>query len=97
MTEPDSPQILSIRERYKESLLEKAKLIEGLIHSLGNPTTSRSIKAAHEELHKLAGSSGMYGYDQVSALCRTAMKSAADEETASLLEQLTELKSLLDP
>lgn len=92
-----SPQIAAIRARYQASLPEKIAALEEQIEVLSKaPVQPDCIKYTHEVLHKLAGSSGMYGYDDVSLASRNAMASAADENVETLLTQLDELKQLIE-
>lgn len=48
----------------------------------------------HAELHKLAGSLGMYEYDDLAAQARSAMKSAQSCEKDQLEEGLMKLSLL---
>ncbi len=96
MQEFISPQITAIRERYKASLPDKAVMIEEQIEILSSAGAARDLSATHEVLHKLAGSAGMYGYDDISALSRTAMACTVEKKIDLLLAQLAELKSLLE-
>lgn len=90
-----SPQIQAIRERYKISLPEKAELIAELLEELTQSNLD-AFANSHSALHKLAGSSGMYGYDDIAELCRNAMISAQQEDTQLLIQQLSELISMLE-
>lgn len=90
-----SSQIQAIRERYQASLPEKAELITSQIDALSN-STKDAFSEAHSVLHKLAGSSGMYGYSDIALICRSAMESAQNQDLSSLLQQLSELKELLE-
>ena len=90
-----SPQIQAIRERYKRSFTEKIELITEHINAL--PQAEAGVmESAHEMLHKLAGSSGMYGYDDIAALCRVAMLNAQQSKADVLIQNLSELKSALE-
>ena len=92
-----SPQIIELRARYQSSLPEKAAMIEEHIVMLSSGGDSDDkISETHEVLHKLAGSAGMYGYDEISSLCRQAMTNSSQQNLSLLLPQLTELKNLLD-
>ena len=97
MQDSISPQIAEIRARYQTSLPEKAAMIQEHILLLSaDSITDEKIKETHETLHKLAGSAGMYGYDDVSLLSRAAMNHTSKEQLSTLLSQLDELKTLLE-
>ena len=94
----DSPQVAAIRARYKASFNEKKSLIYGYLQSLKDDDVDvESVYLdLHSELHKLAGSSGMYGYDDISEICRLIMKEISGEcfhEVISNLEKLNEMFS----
>jgi HPt (histidine-containing phosphotransfer) domain-containing protein len=90
-----SPQIQAIRERYKTSLPEKAELIAEQVDALSQSNAS-AFDETHSALHKLAGSSGMYGYDDIAVICRSAMVSAQQKDTQLLIQQLSELIAMLE-
>lgn len=90
-----SPQIQAIRERYKISLPEKAELIAEQVEAL-TQADANAFEESHNALHKLAGSSGMYGYDDIAVLCRNAMLSAQKKDAQLLIQQLSELIALLE-
>lgn len=90
-----SPQIQAIRERYKGSLSEKAELIADHIDAITQAQPS-AVDDAHGVLHKFAGSSGMYGYDDIALLCRNAMVCAQEVDKDQLLVHLTQLKALFE-
>ena len=46
-------------------------------------------------LHKLVGSSGMYGYSDIAQLSRAAMQSNQRNDAQLLVEQLNKLRDLL--
>lgn len=97
MQNPVSPQIAEIRARYQTSLPEKATMIDEHIYLLSMESVADSlIQETHEALHKLAGSAGMYGYDEISLLCRAAMTNTSQQALDTLLSQLSELKNLLE-
>lgn len=89
-----SPQIQAIRERYKNSFPEKLTLVSGLVEAL-TELSPAAMDDAHGALHKLAGSSGMYGYDDIATLCREAMVNVQRQERDELLVKLVELSALL--
>jgi len=93
----DSPQIKAIKERYKASFPEKLVILQTLREAVENEA---DFEYVHEELHKLAGSSGMYGYDDIAGLCRLAMqytgKDSANRQPSKLLSTLGEVINLLE-
>lgn len=95
MTEIESPQIQALKQRYKERLADKIELIQlqisAIIEASGDAV---SIEEAHQTLHKLAGSSGMYGYEDVNFLCRKVMSQlgkASVDDAVCALNQIVEL------
>lgn len=96
--EDDSPQIKAIRARYKTGLHEKAELIEQYKAELCDGCSENAHQdhaLFRAELHKLAGSSGMYGYHDVCDLCRHAMSCIDNKDLAELTSAATELHELL--
>mgnify|MGYP000208879945 CR=1 FL=1 len=89
-----SPQIQAIRDRYKSSFPEKLAVIADLVEALKESRVN-AMDDAHGVLHKLAGSSGMYGYDDIAVLCRDAMVNAQRQNRDELLKKLAELIELL--
>ena len=92
-----SPQVAAIIERYKSSLIEKAELINQHLRNLVNEESVQqsALEDANQDLHKLAGSSGMYGYVDVSDLARLAMRNIADNDLKNLELSLLQLRNLL--
>ena len=72
----DSPQVQQLKSRYKASLPEKSAQIAELQSLIvaGQPSLSQSLQDTHEFLHKLAGSAGMYDYDDIAVLARATMQ-----------------------
>ena len=95
MTDTESPQIQALKQRYKERLTDKIELIQLQISSIIEAGgDADSIEQAHQTLHKLAGSSGMYGYDDVNLLCRKVMSqlgAVSVDDAVSGLNQVVEL------
>lgn len=88
----DSPQILAIKERYKASFPDKADAVK---HLLSTVQSDGDLDLIKEEMHKLAGSSGMYGYEQISAVCRSAMSNADERNRQKLAGDLKKVIDLL--
>ncbi len=89
----ESPQVLALQERYKASFPEKRRLILDLRNSFNNGGDIAEVK---QELHKLAGSSGMYGYSNIASICREAMDSIDSEHQDKVNGFLDRLIDLLD-
>jgi HPt (histidine-containing phosphotransfer) domain-containing protein len=68
----ESPQVKAIRQRYKASLKGKSDMVNDYLVLLIEPsgTSDDKLHNIYLELHKLAGSSGMYGYQDISDLAR---------------------------
>ncbi len=103
MNAKESPQIQAIRSRYRASLNDKAQMISvhvKAISDIGVKTQSveqekLSLQSLRDDLHKLAGSSGMYGYDDVSVVCRDIMRAIDDADIKNAKQLLVELQQLL--
>jgi len=97
MTDTESPQIQALKERYKASIPDKIELIREHVELvLAEPADSNFIDEAHQILHKLAGSSGMYGYDDVNVLCRDAMSRLDVNNIEGSVEALNKVVELLE-
>jgi len=72
---PESPKIADIRERFKSSLLDKADVLGGYLDKIveSEELNVELLSELREDLHKLAGSTGMYGYDDLAKMSREAM------------------------
>lgn len=94
----DSPQVQAIRERFRNSFSEKADTLKSLSKQIVSQTQPPEdvLHATHEVLHKLAGSFGMYGYDDLSSLCRTGMAQAQSSDIDALQTSMQELIGLLE-
>ena len=89
MKTQESPQVAAIRARYQSSLKDKAEMLathSAAVVSSKDNNLDVALEALRDDLHKLAGSSGMYGYEDISKVCRHAM-SAIDEEKLEDLDQ----------
>lgn len=99
----ESPQVRALKERYQQSLAEKSQTLGELIDRLASNKHQgmADIEAGDGDsiadyLHRLAGSAGMYGYDDIAQLARTAIADQRQGETDYLATNLAELRSLLD-
>ncbi len=88
----DSPQVAAIKERYKASFPEKVEVIRTALNSVFDNDDLEPVK---EELHKLAGSLGMYGYQELAAHCRSAMEHIDQRNRGELINDLNAVIELL--
>ena len=97
MSQVESPQIKALKERYKVSFTEKVELLNQQrdIFADGNPSSEQLVEL-HQQLHKLAGSSGMYGYLDINVLCREIMGKIDASNVADLVKQINKLTLLLE-
>lgn len=93
----DSPQIAAIKLRYQQSFAEKAEVIaEHLAAHLTGEDSAITLQDTRDMLHKLAGSSGMYSYNDISSVCRSAMDRIDQDDLTALANRLEHLKELLE-
>lgn len=93
-----SPQVQALQERYKNSLSDKAVTIESHLADLRDnwSASENELADTKEMLHKFAGSSGMYGYDDIAELCRVAMDDIDQADLSGLRNHLEQIKLLLE-
>lgn len=93
----NSDRINELRMRYKRSLAEKAEMLETLSAKIPTqmPVSEEMQSEIHEFLHKLAGSSGMYGYQDIAELSRAALTELEKQQLPALTEQLVQIRNLL--
>jgi len=90
MTQTDSPQIKALKERYKDSFSEKINDLEECLHAVQSESaTHEDVIKLRDLLHKIAGSSGMYGYNDISVLSRASMNLAERIENLNEIEDLS--------
>lgn len=94
MNRSESPQVKALKERYKQSFMDKIELLNSQLVNLNQGVDN--LVEIHENLHKLAGSSGMYGYSDVSDLCRQTMGSCAGQNPGDVADGLSALIRLLE-
>ena len=102
----DSPQVQAIRARFRNSFDEKKQIVDTFLSNLetlqkqtDDVLFSAELESCHAELHKLAGSFGMYGYTEISEVCRATMKAISIQnidETLMLLSKVSVLLNSLD-
>lgn len=87
MNRSESPQVKALKERYKQSFVDKIELLNSQLLSLNQGADN--LLVIHENLHKLAGSSGMYGYSDISDLCRQTMESVTAQKPCDVADGLS--------
>jgi len=92
----NSANINAIQARYKASFVEKKMMIDEYRSQLCDSSGSQPelYEQVHAELHKLAGSLGMYGYDDLAVQARLAMQFSSAQEKQPLDESLQRLSVL---
>ncbi len=91
-----------MREAYRSGLAEKSVKIKLLSKVLAESDVELedTLESIYEYLHKLAGSSAMYGYDDIALLCQNLMRNVHHLPTLSqlgvVLNQLEQLQNLLE-
>ena len=71
MNEGFSDDILpDLKANYQKTIFDKLERLEKMILSIQKHPSSTHLKTLKEEIHKIAGSSGSYGYLKVSELCK---------------------------
>ncbi|CUI16355.1 Conserved hypothetical protein [Candidatus Protochlamydia naegleriophila] len=71
--------LAEITERYQRSISDKLERLEKMILAIQKAPTSEHMQAFKMEIHKIAGSSGSYGYPRVGELCKEMEKNLADK------------------
>ncbi len=95
MSKQDSPQVRAIRARYQQSFSDKASELGALQSALLEGRGENPESELNEYLHKLAGSSGMYGYSDLSQVCREAMAAIESGNDTNLARSLEQVQALL--
>ena len=97
MNQVESPQIKALKQRYRASFPEKIELLRQQLDAVtdGNISPQQRLQV-NEVLHKLAGSSGMYEYEDINVSCREIMADIDVIDAADLAHQIAELMLLLE-
>jgi UDP-N-acetyl-D-glucosamine dehydrogenase len=66
--EEDSFQ--SLIRAYQTSIPDRLELLQGLFEDMKKKPNESTLKALRLQIHKLAGNAGLYGYDEVSKICK---------------------------
>lgn len=99
MSQSDSAEVLAIKARYRRSMGDKAKQVAQQLNALqaANAQATHALRQSlHDDLHKLAGSSGMYGYHDIAQCAQHAMIKLAEHNLVDLEQHLAELQMLLE-
>ena len=93
----DSPQVQQLKLRYRASFRDKAAELQRFASELSaiSKRQAEHLAEARAFLHKLAGSAGMYGYQNIADLARGAMHDIDNGLNPQLIEKITRLCSLL--
>lgn len=93
----ESQSIQTLLSRYKRSMPEKAEIVSKHLDMLfdNDGVSSEVMDEIRENLHKLAGSSGMYGYDDLAEITRNAMQTADKRNVTGLQQELMVIRNLL--
>jgi len=90
----DSPKVIELKEKYRDSFQDKVTEIDSLTQQIKLANTRKEVKNAYTEyeqyIHKLAGSSGMYGYHHVSKIARELLTVLREKPELPLRELLTD-------
>lgn len=72
MDEPFSDELLAdLKEKYRKSIFDKLERLEKMILAVQKEPSLLHLQTLRGEVHKIAGSSGSYGYLSVSEICKT--------------------------
>jgi hypothetical protein len=98
----DSVKIQQLKHRYRNSLATKLEELDSYLFAFefGEGNIRSRLVELHEYLHKLAGSAGMYGYDDIAKMARDSMAvTNADSEMPEIIEvkdSVTRVRDLLE-
>lgn len=95
----ESDQVRALRARYRESLSEKAEIVrQWHARSLENGWDKVDEAELGAWLHKLAGSAGMYEYDEIAEMARSLLPDLSESKIplAKLQQKLNELLETLE-
>ena len=93
----ESANIRALRERYRRRLVGKLTELDQLTEREAHPHQQEGEGGLDlaQYLHRLAGSSGMYGYQDISTVARAAMRDIEERNRQSLEQHLNRLRALL--
>jgi HPt (histidine-containing phosphotransfer) domain-containing protein len=94
----DSPKVAELKSKYHASLSSKAQELNKYQSRIESADSKADLKLVFSEfeqyVHKLAGSSGMYGYDSISKVSRQLLMVLREDPNLQLRALLT--KELLE-
>jgi len=64
-----------LRNRYVDSFPTKAEALSGALNAVETKLDAVQVRGLRELAHKLAGSAGMYGFDDLGLLAREIVRS----------------------
>lgn len=86
---PESDDFLDdLKNEYRASIPEKIAKIESLIKAIETGFSNETVTTLKKELHKIAGSAGSYGFEEVSRFCK--------KKEVSLEEDLKDIERYRD-
>lgn len=93
----DKVSFQAIKDRYDATIFEKLSQVESLIKEVQASPQQENLELLKGVIHKIAGSSGSYGYPQVALLCRNLESAliallAEIQQDGFLTSQLPDLK-----
>jgi hypothetical protein len=74
-----------------EYLKIQKTFVGGLAQRLNNIEQAPNSQASYDELHRLVGAAGGYGFDKICALAKSAMNAQSSQDTAQYAVLLKEL------
>lgn len=84
--EPFSEYLLAeVKANYQKTIFDKVERLERMIQLVQKNPSQKNLQNLRTEIHKLAGSSGSYGYTNVSRLCKSL-----EQELINQIEQVKE-------
>lgn len=86
---PKEQSLLMIIEDYRASIPNRLELLQSLVDEMRKNPRLETLKELKLQIHKLAGSAGLYGYEQVSLICKEF-----DERLSIKIEQFEKEKTL---
>lgn len=89
----ESTKITELKNKYRASFADKIAEIDVLNQAIKSTKARAELKTAHQEyeqyVHKLAGSSGMYGYTEIASVARQLLTVLREDPSLRLRELLT--------
>lgn len=67
-------ELEELKINYDKTILDKVERVERLILNVQKEPSESNLQQLNEEIHKISGSAGSYGYPEVSLLCREMEK-----------------------